>query len=170
MAYGVADAHGLWVLFPKDYDRYLRLIDDYGLYAEEFNLAPSLADGDLLASPLLDVLDVRTVVAERDVPISGSYRIAVDAPAGGFLRVGSRWDTGWSATVDGDPAKVLRADGVFRGVAVPPGRHTVAFSYRYPDEMRGRLVAGAALVLLVALVAAGGKSARDVNRKRPASV
>ena len=25
----------------------------------------------------------------------------VDAPAGGFLRVGARWDPGWSATVDG---------------------------------------------------------------------
>jgi hypothetical protein len=59
---------------------------------------------------------------------------------------------------------------VFRGVAVPPGRHTVAFSYRNPDEMRVRLMAGAALVLLVALVAAGEKSARDVNQKRPASV
>ncbi|HET7718377.1 MAG TPA: YfhO family protein, partial [Acidimicrobiales bacterium] len=62
---------------------------------------------------------------------------------------------GWSATVDGQPATVLRADGVFRGVAVPPGRHTVAFSYRNPDEMRGRLVAGAGLVMLVALVLAG---------------
>ncbi len=242
MVYGVADAHGLSVLFPKDYDRYLRLIDDYGLYAEEFNLAPSLADGDLLASPLLDVLDVRTVLAERNIPIPGRYRIAVppetepwvyerptmggamivanaspateetmwaqvaaagwdpaataavlgldrpvtgtggtatplpapadrerwevEAPAGGFLRVGARWDPGWSATVDGRPAKVLRADGVFRGVSVPPGRHTVAFSYRNPEEMRGRLVAGAGLVVLAGLLVAGEKSARSVNRKR----
>jgi hypothetical protein len=241
MVYGVADAHGLSVLFPKDYDRYLRLIDDYGVYAEEFNLAPSLTSGDQLASPLLDVLDVRTVVAERDVPIPGIYRRAVppetepwvyerptrsgamvvvdaapateegmwaqvaapawdptataavlgldrpvtgsggsvvplpapadrerwevDAPAGGFLRVGARWDPGWSATVDGRSAKVFRADGVFRGVTVPPGRHTVAFSYRNPDEMRGRVVAGAAVVVLVGLVVAGGKTRRRVNRE-----
>jgi hypothetical protein len=246
MVYGVADAHGLSVLFPKDYDRYLRLIDDYGLYAEEFNLAPSLLRGDQLASALLDVLDVRTVVAERDVPIPGSYRIAVppatepwvyerptrggamvvasaapateeamwaqvaaagwdpaataavmglerplagtggtatprpappdrevwevDAPAGGFLRVGSRWDAGWSATVDGRPAEVLRADGVFRGVAVPPGRHTVSFGYRNPEEMRGRVVAAVALVLLMGLVVAGRKTRPGVNRARHESV
>jgi hypothetical protein len=246
MVYGVHDSGGLSVLFPEDYDRYLRLIDDYGIYAEEFNLAPSLADGDLLASPLLDVLDVRTVLAERNVPIPGRYRLAVppdtepwvyerptrggamvvagaepateqamwahvgaagwdpaataavlgldrpvtgtggtatpmpapadrerwevDAPAGGFLRVGSRWDPGWSATVDGRPAKVLRADGVFRGVAVPPGRHTVAFSYRNPEEMQGRLVAGAALVALVALLVVGRSSTPRVNRKGPRSV
>ena len=239
MVYGVADAHGLTVLFPKDYDRYLRLIDDNGLYGEEFNLAPSLLDPAMLASPLLDVLDVRTVVAERDVPIPPIYpnavppetepwvyerptrggamvvaraapateermwaqvatpgwdptataavmgldrpvsgtggtatarpapadleRWEVDAPAGGFLRVGSRWDPGWSATVDGRPAKVLRADGPFRGVEVPPGRHTVSFSYRNPDEMRGRAVAGAGVLLLVGLVVAGGKTRRRVN-------
>ena len=228
MVYGAADAHGLSVLFPKDYDRYLRLIDDYGLYAEEFNLAPSLATGDMLDSPLLDVLDVRTILAERDVPIPGRYRLLVppsvepwvyerpspggamvvvsasptteaemwarvaardwdprasaavpalpapvqgqggtvtprtappdrelwevDAPGGGFLRVGARWDEGWSATVDGRATAVLRADGVFRGVVVPPGRHVVRFTYRNPDEMRGRAVAAAALVVLVGLL------------------
>ena len=87
----------------------------------------------------------------------------VDAPAGGFLRVGSRWDPGWSATVDGRPARVLRADGVFRGVAVPPGRHTVAFSYRNPEEMRGRVVAVVALVVLMGLVVTGRKTRAGVN-------
>ena len=75
----------------------------------------------------------------------------VDAPAGGFLRVGARWDSGWSATVDGRPARVLRADGIFRGVVVPPGRHQVRFSYRNPDEMRGRLLAGVAIVAVLGL-------------------
>ena len=227
LVYGVADVQGLSVLFPKDYDRFLRLVDDYGLYAEEFNAAPSLEHPGHLASPLLDVLDVRTVMAERNVPIPPAYprlvphevepwvyertspggavvvaaaspataaemweRVAapgwdpattaavvgldrpvngqggvvsavaassdqerwdVDAPTGGFLRVGARWDDGWSATVDGRRANVLRADGVFRGVVVPPGRHQVRFSYRNPDETRGRALAGAALVAVVAL-------------------
>lgn len=229
MVYGVADVQGLSVLFPEDYDRFLRLVDDYGLYAEEYNAAPSLAHAAHLASPLLDVLDVRTVMAERNVPIPAAYprlvphevepwvyergspggamvvgaaspateaemweRVAtpgwnpaataavvgldrpvdggggtvtalpakpdeerwdVDTPAGGFLRVGARWDEGWSATVDGRPARVFRADGVFRGVVVPPGHHEVRFSYRNPDEMRGRLLAGAAFLVITGLAA-----------------
>jgi hypothetical protein len=226
--YGIDDVQGLSVLFPKDYDRYLRLIDDYGLYAQIANIAPPLRTADRLDSPLLDVLDARTVVAERDVPMPARYgllvpataepsvyaraspgpamvvvaaapatesqmwdRVAapdwdptttsavvglrtsvtgsggtatavpapadrerwdVDAPTGGFLRVGSRWDAGWTATVDGKRAPVLRADGVFRGVVVPAGHHVVRFVYRNPSEMRGRLAALLAAVLLVALL------------------
>ena len=76
----------------------------------------------------------------------------VDAPAGGFLRVSAAWDRGWSATVDGRPVPVLRADAIFRGVALHPGRHRVEFSYANPEERRGRAVAGAGLVVLVACV------------------
>jgi hypothetical protein len=97
-------------------------------------------------------------------------RWLVDAPAGGFLRVGARWDPGWSATVDGQATEVFRADGVFRGVVVPPGRHTVAFAYRNPEEMRGRLVAGAGLVVLAGLLVGGRKSRAGVNRKGMSSV
>ncbi len=37
---------------------------------------------------------------------------------------------GWSATIDGDPAPILVVDGVFRGVALEPGAHTVRMVYR----------------------------------------
>ncbi|HEX3621982.1 MAG TPA: DUF6541 family protein [Acidimicrobiales bacterium] len=242
--YGVDDVQGLSVLFPADYDRFLRLIDHYGLYARIANIAPPLRTADRLESPLLDVLDVRTVVAERDVPIPAAYPLLVpldtepwvyartspgpaivvatatpateaqmwdgvaaaewdptktaavvglrtpvagsggtvaslpapadrelwdvDAPAGGFLRVGSRWDAGWTATVDGRPATVLRADGIFRGVVVPAGHHQVRFTYRNPGEMHGRLLAvvGAG-GLACLLVPWSGKSRRGRQPNTP---
>jgi len=78
----------------------------------------------------------------------------VDAPSGGFLRVSGNWDRGWTATIDGHRARVLRADAVFRGVAVAAGRHRVEFSYRNPGEHQGRLVAGAGFVVLLGLIVA----------------
>jgi hypothetical protein len=87
-------------------------------------------------------------------------RWEVDAPDGGLLRVSGRHARGWSAEIDGEPVTVLRADGVFRAVVVPPGEHTVTFSYANPDERTGVRVALAGLVLAVILLAAGARRAR----------
>jgi hypothetical protein len=86
---------------------------------------------------------------------------AVHAPGGGFLRVSGAWDAGWRATLDGRRTRVLRADGIFRGVAVPSGDHTVRFSYRNPDTERGLRVGAAALVVIVVLFLAGTRHERD---------
>lgn len=63
------------------------------------------------------------------------------------------------------PYSALRADGVFRGVVVPAGRHTVAFTYRNPEEMQGRWVAGVAAVVILGLGLTRRGSGAGVNRK-----
>ncbi|MGH9150575.1 MAG: hypothetical protein ACRD0F_09595, partial [Acidimicrobiales bacterium] len=71
LAYGLADAQGQAVLFPADYDRLLRLVDDYGEFAVATNTAPALLGASGLASPVLDALDVRTVVADSNIEVAG---------------------------------------------------------------------------------------------------
>jgi len=80
---------------------------------------------------------------------------AVDAPQGGFLRVSANYDEGWHATVDGRPTPVRLADGIFRGVVVPPGRHTVRFHYASADAHHGLWISGAAILVLGVLVGIG---------------
>jgi hypothetical protein len=60
---------------------------------------------------------------------------------------------GWSVRVDGRPARVVRTDVVLRGVIVPAGAHTIAWSYRVPGLRAGALLS--ALGLLLALAWAG---------------
>src|SRR5262249_52602093 len=55
--------------------------------------------------------------------------IAVDAPTGGILALNDVWHPWWRAEVDGTAAEVLRADAIFRAVVVPPGMHTVRFTF-----------------------------------------
>ena len=85
--------------------------------------------------------------------------------AAGVLVVLEAFDPGWSATVDGAVAPVLRANGLFRAVRLPEGRHRVVFAYR---PRSGRV--GAALGLLgVAAAGAGlGLRARRGWRERSA--
>jgi uncharacterized membrane protein YfhO len=67
-----------------------------------------------------------------DVTRSDTRRIAVDAPAGGFLVVSERLRPGWTATIDGRAATLARTNAVLIGVSVPAGAREVTLSYRRP--------------------------------------
>jgi hypothetical protein len=56
--------------------------------------------------------------------------LEADSPDGGWVVLNDLWHPWWFAEVDGKPAPMLRANVLFRAVAVPPGRHTVRFRFR----------------------------------------
>jgi hypothetical protein len=93
--------------------------------------------------------------AERLVLRTSSAQAAV-------LVVRDTYFPGWSATIDGQPAPVLRADYLFRAVAVPAGAHTVELRY----ESRA-LGAGAIVSLLSVLLTLGLGALRLERRRRP---
>lgn len=55
--------------------------------------------------------------------------VAVEGDA--LLVLADLYYPGWRATVNGRFAQILAVDGVFRGVALPPGAHTVRFEYAW---------------------------------------
>lgn len=59
---------------------------------------------------------------------------------------------GWRVFVDSRPARLLRANGVFRAVVVPPGARRVVFVYRPAAFRLGLYVS----LLTAALLLAGG--------------
>jgi len=63
----------------------------------------------------------------------------------GVLVVSQAWFQGWTATVDGRAAPVLRVDGLVQGVPVAPGRHRVTLRYRAPGLVAGTAVSAATL-------------------------
>jgi hypothetical protein len=56
--------------------------------------------------------------------------VTADSPAGGWVVLHDIWHPWWFAEIDGLPADILRANVLFRAVAVPAGRHTVRFTFR----------------------------------------
>jgi Bacterial membrane protein YfhO len=70
--------------------------------------------------------------------------VRVDAAAPSIVVVRNAWAEGWTATVDGKPAPVLRADYLLQGVPVPAGSHVVRLTYR--DSSIGRGIALSAAV------------------------
>jgi hypothetical protein len=59
---------------------------------------------------------------------------------------------GWTATVNGRPARILHANVAFRGVEIPAGRFTVEFRYVTPGLRAGLAVSAAALAVIAGVI------------------
>jgi hypothetical protein len=89
---------------------------------------------------------------ERDLP--GAISLSVAAATRQLLVLSESFHPGWRLLVDGAPARALRANGDFLGVAVDPGAHRVELRFAPRSFIVGRWTSLAALafVLGVALV------------------
>ena len=108
---------------------------------------------------------VLTDVEERGDRVSGS--IHLDEPRLLTLSIPCR--KGWSLTVDGKPARALRVNGMYLGVLLPAGDHTVAARYRIPGLAPGLVCSAAALVFTLCAAVWGGlrRGRRRADRRGP---
>lgn len=91
--------------------------------------------------------------------------VEADAPRGGTLVLLDSYAPGWEAEVDGRPAQVVRANALFRGVRLQPGRHTVRFRYDPASFRVGAALSLAALAILVALSVRGRGGGGSRNQR-----
>ena len=96
----------------------------------------------------LDEDGVATTEIVRYAPEEVFVDVATDAP--GYLLLTDTFYPGWVATVDGQPAEILRADVTFRAVRLEPGTHRVEFHYRPASLRWGVWVSAGALLLWLA--------------------
>jgi hypothetical protein len=76
-------------------------------------------------------------------------RVVTEAP--GLLVVADTWMPGWSATVDGRPAPVLRGNHAQRVIPLPrPGQHEIVLTYEPPGLILGASLGAGSLLLLFA--------------------
>ncbi len=131
-------------------------------------------DGDAVIERMRapDFDPARQVVLEEEPPIASAdptafagearvlrhepseVEVAVRASDPAYLVLTDNHYDGWTATVDGEPARVLRANHAFRAVPVPAGDHTVRFRFE-PRPMRAGFLISAATWLLIAVYGAG---------------
>jgi hypothetical protein len=71
--------------------------------------------------------------------------VEADSPEPGILVLTDTFYPGWRASVDGESREILRANYLFRGVALDSGRHTVTFSYEPKSFRLGGAVSAIAL-------------------------
>jgi len=101
---------------------------------------------------LPEPLDVRVLVESWDVGRM-ELRIEPEAPQASYLVVAENYYPDWRATVDGEPAPVVRGDVTLVTVPVPAGARRVTLEVHSGAYDRGKLVTLLSLaVVLVAMV------------------
>ncbi len=77
------------------------------------------------------------------------------------------WDSGWTATVNGEPAVIERANLGFMAVRVPAGDATIRFDYMTPGLIPGAAVSLGSLALLIAYLAVMRRKDREADAAGP---
>lgn len=129
-----------------------RVLDDEGFQREVASFRPHedlfVAPTDIELPPSQAQLQRRPArIAERT---PNATVLDVEAPAAGLVVLLDPWFPGWSATVDGKPTPVVRADYAFMAVPVAAGSHRVEFSY-FPATLPWALLAIAGTLAAIAL-------------------
>ena len=102
------------------------------------------------SEPLQGPSDIDPVEIIRERPEVLRFDVATERPA--VLVVANAWYPGWHAWVDGEEAPVLRVNGMFRGVALPPGAQQVEMRFEPGSFRVGALVSLTALVVLAVVL------------------
>jgi hypothetical protein len=139
---------------------------------------PSLTPTQLVASPDVDVHTTVLIENDPNAPLApsgaqpavpatrvedlGPNAVRVTATASGpsYLVLADAYHRGWTASVDGQAARVLVANAAFRAVAIDAGTHVVEFRFEPVSHLIGALVSAVSLlVMVVALVWGASASA-----------
>jgi len=94
------------------------------------------------------------VVLDRGTSESLTISVSGHGRAG-WLVIADAWDPGWQALVNDRPGPVLRADYVFRAVAVPAADSIVTLTYRPVSFRAGIWVSALSLLVTLAVGIAG---------------
>jgi uncharacterized membrane protein YfhO len=77
---------------------------------------------------------------------TNSVSAVVDAARPGLFVVSQSWSPGWTASVDGHAAPVVRADALVLGVPIPAGEHRLRLEYHTPGLRAGGVISGSTVL------------------------
>ena len=84
-----------------------------------------------------------------------AVRVQADAAEPSYVVLDDFYHRGWTARVDGQPARVFIANALFRAVAIDAGAHVVDWTFEPLSQLIGAVVSGVSLVAVIGSIAWG---------------
>jgi hypothetical protein len=94
--------------------------------------------------------------AEYSAYETNSLTAEVTTERAGIVVFSEMYYPGWEAVVDGQPARVWRANYAFRGVMVEAGTHVIRMDYRPASFRIGLVISGVTLLVIAGISAVKG--------------
>ena len=126
------------------------LKDSYSVYPDRETIDEEILNGesDLWAQVILeeepdlaiqpDTLGSDSAWLKMHQP--DTVKVGLSVTGSRLLVLADNYYDAWHATIDGTPAKIIRAYGTFRAVAVPAGSKEVVFTFRSERYVMARMV------------------------------
>ena len=153
-----------WEALPTDYKSRALL---HGIYLEDEVAArhkdilrPVESDwqGGLAADELeLDVADRSMMTCDSFVIDRKGFTATANFGRERLLFFSVPWDKGWTATVNGEPARIEKANIGFMAVRVPAGEAVIRFDYLTPGLVPGAVCSLVSLALLLVFLFLAGR-------------
>jgi hypothetical protein len=90
-----------------------------------------------------------------------SVRVHTSASGDAWLVLSDTYYPGWTASIDGQPANVLRGDVLFRVVPVPGGEHDVELRFEPLSVKVGLAISLLSLLLVLGALFVAGRASRS---------
>jgi hypothetical protein len=119
-----------------------------------------------LADSPLQVESPQTSYPAVDISLHEAWNsrtIDLVAPQPGYLILAYTYYPGWRATVDDQPAEILRANYAFMALSLGPGEHQVRLRYQPVSFLLGAVVSSLALFTLVGLAVLAFRSSKSAS-------
>lgn len=99
-------------------------------------------------------------------PAEGMYTCSADADTDAILFLPISYDEGWTAMVNGEKAKVYRADLGFIGILLSSGNNDIVLSYRTPYLNQGLIMTIAGVVLYLIFIYILNRKSEDRSKSQ----
>jgi hypothetical protein len=115
--------------------------------AHEVVVGPGPAVAPTNESPTAVELPAVSDLRAGDIEVT----MTAETPVRAVLVLSQASYPGWKVYVDGEPNTMLRVDGMFQGVELTPGRHTVRFAFESGTVRLGAVLSLLSLIIVLGL-------------------